>query len=222
MISIIIPALNEAEQIESTLSPLQAMRQRGVEVILVDGGSEDETVHLAEPWVDQLIHSDRGRARQMNRGAAVAKGEILWFLHADTVVEESADQEVLKGAVAADWGRFDVRMSRPHGLLKMVAKMMNWRSCWSGIATGDQAIFVTRKRFQQIGGVPQIPLMEDIELSRQLKREGPPCCISSTLVTTSSRRWEARGVVRTVVLMWWLRFAYWVGISPRQIAAWYR
>ncbi len=207
----------------STLAPLQPMRQRGAEVILVDGGSEDQTLERATPWVDRVIQSGAGRAWQMNGGAVVAKGDVLWFLHADTVVAEGADREIEQAiAAGADWGRFDVCMSHPHWLLKMVAAMMNWRSCWSGIATGDQAIFVTWKWFQQAGGFPQIPLMEDIELSRRLKRRGPPCCLSLNPVMTSSRRWEERGIVRTIVWMWWLRLAYWAGVSSRRIAAWYR
>lgn len=221
MISIIIPALNEAAVIDKTLQSLQPLRQRGAEVILVDGGSEDDTVARAADQVDQMIHAARGRARQMNAGAAVAKGEILWFLHADTVAPAQADREIVRALQQRLWGRFDVALSGQSRLLKLVAWMMNRRSCWSGIATGDQGIFLYRRLFRQQGPFPEIPLMEDVAFSQQLRRQAAPFCTPLKL-TTSGRRWEQHGVVRTILLMWWLRFAYWVGVSPARLASWYR
>jgi rSAM/selenodomain-associated transferase 2 len=221
LISIVIPALNEAEIIVNTLLPLQAMRKRQVEIILVDGGSTDTTIQLATPYIDQLVESIKGRALQMNAGAEVAQGDALWFLHADTVVPDAGDQRILQALQEGAWGRFDVRLSGERTVLRVVEWWMNQRSCWSGISTGDQGIFIQRKLFKQLGGFPQIPLMEDIELSRKLKKIAAPACIHTPLIT-SSRRWEERGVMRTILLMWWLRLSYWAGVSPQRIAHWYR
>ncbi len=220
-LSIIIPALDEANGIGSLLESLQPLRQAGCEVILVDGGSHDGTVKIARPLVDQLLNSVPGRAGQMNAGAAVANNATLWFLHADTKLPVGASEAVINGiATGAVWGRFDVRLSGQHPLLRMVAFMMNLRSRWSGIATGDQAIFVRRDLFSDIGGFPDMPLMEDIALSKRLKRVGRPLCVPLKL-TTSSRRWESRGICRTIVLMWWLRLAFALGASSRRLARWY-
>ncbi len=221
LISIVIPALNEAQQIEQTLLPLQPLRAQGAEIILVDGGSEDDTVGRATPHIDRVCHAGRGRARQMNAGAAEASGEALWFLHADTVVPKYAVAQIESALSVAVWGRFDVRLSGQAWLLRVVEWMMNRRSCWSGVATGDQGIFVRRDTFEKVGGFPHLPLMEDIAFSKRLRRLGAPACIHHPLVT-SSRRWEQRGIVRTILLMWWLRFAYWIGVSPQRIAEWYR
>lgn len=221
MISVVIPALNEAGQIVQTLKSLQPLRKRGGEVILVDGGSRDQTTEIAAPYVDQLLHSPAGRAQQMHAGAMAAQGEILWFLHADTRPPEMAEALIEQALEQRLWGRFDVRMSGTQWLLPIVAWMMNWRSCWSGIATGDQGIFLSRRLYEKIDGIPQTPLMEDIALSRRLLDVGRPACIHTPLLT-SSRRWEQNGVVRTILLMWWLRFGYWIGISPQRLAGWYR
>lgn len=221
MISVVIPALNEAGSIAQTLSRLQPLRHRGGEVVLVDGGSVDQTVEEATPYVDQVIRTEPGRALQMGVGAAAASGDQLWFLHADTLVPEDADRLIEASLRRRPWGRFDVRLSGSHRLLRIVGWMMNRRSCWSGIATGDQGIFLRRTLFEQVGGMPPIPLMEDVAFSRQLLTVARPDCIHTPLVT-SSRRWEQHGIVRTIVLMWWLRFAYWIGISPQRISGWYR
>jgi len=221
-ISIIIPALNEAATLKAILEPLQDWRQAGHEVILVDGGSEDESQNVASPLVDVLLESERGRARQMNAGARVASGEALLFLHADTRLPDAADMLVQRALGQCRWGRFDVRLSGSHWLLRVVERMMNWRSCLTGIATGDQAIFLERKLFDELGGFPELPLMEDIALSKRLRhRVGRPACLSPPL-TTSSRRWEENGILRTILLMWRLRLAYFLGASPQELACLYR
>ncbi len=221
MITVVVPALNEAANIKTTLERLQLMRARGDEVVVVDGGSVDQTVMVASSLADRVIHADRGRARQMNAGAEAANGSILWFLHADTLVPEGADRLIVDALQDNVWGRFNVRFSGRGRLLSVVAWMMNHRSCWSGVATGDQGIFVTRTLFEQVGGYPLLPLMEDVALSKHLRRTASPFCVDIPLVT-SSRRWEQRGTVRTIVLMWWLRFAYWIGVPVERIARWYR
>ncbi len=220
-LSIVIPTLNEVGVIGHLLESLQPLRQAGHEVILVDAGSCDGTVQIAKPLVDQLLSATPGRAGQMNAGAEAANGAILWFLHADTELPAGAGEAVVSGAaVGAIWGRFDVCLSGQQPLLRMVAFMMNLRSRWTGIATGDQAIFVRRNVFNDVGGFPDMPLMEDIVLSKQLKRVGKPLCLRMKLVT-SSRRWEAQGTCRTIVLMWWLRLMFVLGVSPMQLARWY-
>ncbi len=218
-LSIIVPALNEAEGIVATLDALAALRARGCEVIVVDGGSSDDTMALATPRADKVIGSAAGRARQMNAGAAAAGKEILCFLHADTRLPESADGLIRDGLAHSrrSWGRFDVRINGTHPMLRVVAALMNWRSRVTGIATGDQAIFVTRSLFEAAGGFADIALMEDIALCRQLKRYGPPLCLSHRVIT-SGRRWEHHGVWRTIWLMWRLRFAFWRGTDPGLIA----
>ncbi len=223
-LSIVIPALNEAATLSATLQRLQGMRGRGHELIVVDGGSTDGTAALAAPLVDRVVMSPRGRARQLNAGAAAARGDVLWFLHADTLAPEEADGDIADALTAGRvWGRFDVHLSGRHLLLKVVARLMNLRSCLSGIATGDQGIFVARVAFNRVGGFPDQPLMEDIALSRTLKRHaGRPACLSARPLVTSSRRWEQHGVVRTIVLMWGLRLAYALGVSPARLARLYR
>jgi rSAM/selenodomain-associated transferase 2 len=221
-LSVIIPALNEAEYIHSTLAPLQSMRARGVEVILVDGGSDDETVSRARPFTDQVIRSARGRARQMQAGVALSSGCVLWFLHADTRVPDNADQLIFEALEnrSSGWGRFDVTFSGGHALLGVVAWLMNRRSCLTGIATGDQAIFIRRGLFDRIGGFQSIPLMEDIALSRALKQSCRPVCINQK-IESSPRRWHKHGVIRTILSMWGLRFAYYLGVSSEQLAKYY-
>lgn len=221
-LSIILPVLNEAQGIASTLQALAPLRTRGVQVIVVDGGSEDDTVQQARPWADQVLAGPKGRARQMNAGAARATGSSLLFLHADTRLPGHADGQVLSAIDAgALWGRFDVCIDGPSPMLRVVATLMNLRSRYTGIATGDQAIFVRADTFARVGGFPDQPLMEDIEISKQLKRLAPPACLRSR-VMTSGRRWETYGVWRTIVLMWRLRWRYWRGESPEQLKNAYR
>ena len=221
-ISIIIPCLNEAETAGTLLEALQPLRSEGHEVILVDGGSSDKTRMVVEPLVDRLLGSGPGRARQMNAGAGVAQGDILWFLHADTILPVQAADAVIHGLAEKSvvWGRFDVALSGRNSLFRLIAFMINLRSRLSGIATGDQAIFVRRSVFESVGGFPEIPLMEDIVLSRRLKRCMRPICLRRRLIT-SSRRWESRGIVRTIFLMWWLRLAFALGVNPERLARWY-
>ncbi|HLF98395.1 MAG TPA: TIGR04283 family arsenosugar biosynthesis glycosyltransferase [Methylococcaceae bacterium] len=222
-LSIIVPTLNEAAAICATLEALQPMRGRGVEAIVADGGSTDGTPELAAPLADKVVSAPRGRARQMNAGAGAAKGEVLLFLHADTRLPEGADRPVLDALATRDrtWGRFDVHIAGSHWLLRVVAYLMNRRSRWTGIATGDQALFVRRETFEALGGFPDQPLMEDIELSRRLRRLGPPLCLRERVVT-SGRRWETRGVWRTIWLMWRLRWLYWRGVAAERLAEEYR
>lgn len=220
--SVIVPALNEAALIAQMLQVLAPLRQRGVEVIVVDGGSRDNTPALAAPLADRVVHAPQGRARQMNAGACAAQGEVLWFLHADTVPPPGADGLILAALAQEEraWGFFDVRLSGSGAVLRMVAYLMNRRSRLAGIATGDQGLFVRREVFERAGGFPEIPLMEDIALSRALKKHSRPAHVAQGLVT-SSRRWEQRGVWRTIFLMWRLRAAYYFGADPRKLAGLY-
>ncbi len=217
-LSLILPVLNEAATICAQLALLQQLRSGGVELLLVDGGSCDGTPDLARPWVDRLLESPRGRATQMNAGAHASQGEVLLFLHADTTLPPAAD-ELIQAAMTDDvvWGRFDVRIDGHQPLLRVVESMMNWRSRLSGIATGDQGIFVRREVFERLGGYPELPLMEDIALSRQLKRIARPVCLHER-VLTSGRRWQKHGVLRTILLMWCLRASYFLGADPQQLA----
>lgn len=218
-LSIIIPTLREREQIAATLQALQAARRLGHEVILVDGGSEDGTCDVARPWVDCLLACARGRALQMNAGARQARGDVLLFLHADTVVSPEAVATLLAEfpSCGRSWGWFDVELSGRHPMLRVVERLMNARSRLTGITTGDHAMFVRRETFEELGGYPDIPLMEDVALSRSLKREGRPLCLDHPVVT-SSRRWEERGIWRTILLMWRLRLAYALGADPHRLA----
>lgn len=221
-LSVIVPVLNEALALEGNLRALRPLRERGAEVIVADGGSIDTTVAHARPLADKVLQAAQGRARQMNAGAAVAEGDVLLFLHADTQLPADADeliQEALRGG--AVWGRFDVRISGRPWMLRVVAALMNARSRWTGVATGDQAIFVRRTVFVQLGGFPEQPLMEDVELSKRLLAAGRPACLRAR-VTTSGRRWETRGVWRTILLMWRLRWRYWRGESAQALAEAYR
>ncbi|MES9992986.1 MAG: TIGR04283 family arsenosugar biosynthesis glycosyltransferase [Candidatus Thiodiazotropha sp.] len=220
-LTIIIPCLNEGPALELCLNDLQPLRLAGHELIVVDGGSEQPVSAHIESLVDRLLQSSPGRAHQMNCGAREAGGEIYWFLHADSRISEDMGMAIIEAAKSAGiWGRFDVRLSGGHLLFRVIERMMNWRSRISGIATGDQGIFVERRLFSAVGGFPQQPLMEDIEISRRLKRITPPVTLPGPLLT-SSRRWERQGIVRTILLMWLLRFAYWIGVSPRHLAKLY-
>lgn len=233
-LSIVIPALREAPNIAATLAALAPLRARGVEVIVVDGGSDDGTAALAAPAADRVLVAARGRARQMNAGAAVARGDVLLFLHADTRLPPDADALVAEALAPREsaplrprprqrlrWGRFDVRIEGRPWVLRLVAALMNRRSRFTGIATGDQALFVERALFEQLGGFADQPLMEDIELSRRLRARGAPACLRARVVT-SGRRWEQRGPWRTIFLMWRLRWRYWRGESPQALAEAYR
>ncbi len=222
-LSIILPTLNEAATITTTLQRLQPLREAGHEVIVSDGGSDDSTIAQANPLADQLIEAPRGRAKQMNAGANAASGELLLFLHADTLLPEHAVELIGQGESTEKrrWGRFDVRLSGHHPLLRVVEFMMNQRSRLSGIATGDQALFIERSLFKTVGGFPEQPLMEDIALCQRLKPYGRPLCLSARVIT-SSRRWEQHGILRTIFLMWRLRFAYFCGQSPERLAARYQ
>jgi len=216
-LSVILPVLDEAGGIVEALTALAPLRARGVEVVVADGGSGDATVALARPLADIVVAAPRGRGSQMNAGAAAAHGDVLLFLHADTRLPPEADA-LIRGGLARTgraWGRFDVRIAGAHRLFRVIAAAMNLRSRLTGIATGDQAIFATRPAFGP--GFPDIPLMEDIAITRRLKRIGPPLCLAGPVVT-SGRRWEKHGVTRTILLMWWLRFAYLLGADPARLA----
>ena len=216
--SIIIPVLNEAEHLVSRLKALQSFREQDIELILVDGGSSDHTQQLAEGWVDQLICSGAGRALQMNSGAHQATGTWLFFLHIDTRFTAEAEKALLSmvSNEAPNWGRFDVMIEGKHPLLRVVANMMNLRSRLSGIATGDQLIFVHRSLFDVVGGLPKQPLMEDVEISKRLKKIQPPICLTEKVIT-SGRRWDQNGFWSTVLLMWSLRWRYWRGETADEL-----
>lgn len=222
-LSIVVPTLNEAPGIAAALAALAPLRAAGHEVLVIDGGSDDGTPDLAAPRADRVAAAPRGRASQMNAGARLASGDVLLFLHADTRLPPRADRLVLEGLAGSGraWGRFDVRIDGRHPLLGFVGALMNARSRWTGIATGDQAIFVRRDAFAAVGGFPPLALMEDVALSAALKRISAPLCLRER-ATTSGRRWEARGVLRIVVLMWWLRLRYFLGASPERLAERYR
>jgi rSAM/selenodomain-associated transferase 2 len=216
-LSIVIPCLDEAPRIGACLSALAPLRARGHEVIVVDGGSADGTPQAARGLCDRLLEAPRGRALQMNAGARAAGGDALLFLHADTRLPADAEALVRRALLSAPWGRFDVAIEGAHPMLRVVAWAMNVRSRLTGIATGDQAIFVRREAFP---GFPEIPLMEDIAFSRAMRRVGRPACLRSR-VATSGRRWESRGVLRTIFLMWRLRLLYFLGASPQRLAELY-
>jgi rSAM/selenodomain-associated transferase 2 len=218
-LSIIIPTLNEEARIGAVLEALAPLRARGVQIIVADGGSRDRTAAIAGPLADRVIAAPRGRGVQINAGADVATGEVLLFLHADTALPADADVLVLARLHRSgrSWGRFDVRIEGKSILLGLISFLMNIRSRLTGIATGDQAMFATRAAFAAVGRFPEIALMEDVALSKRLKRIGPPLCLSAR-VTTSGRRWDQRGVFRTILLMWRLRLCYFLGAAPEALA----
>jgi rSAM/selenodomain-associated transferase 2/rSAM/selenodomain-associated transferase 1 len=218
MLSIIVPVLDEGVTLGERLQSLAPLRARGAEVLVVDGGSQDDTSTAARAHADRVLQAPRGRATQLNAGARAARGQVLLFLHADTRLPPEADR-LIESALAAgrDWGRFDVRIEGRHPLLPVVAALMNLRSRLSGIATGDQAMFVQRRAFESLGGFAPLPLMEDIGLSERLKRLGPPACLREW-ATTSGRRWDRYGFWRTVLLMWRLRAAWALGAGPHALA----
>jgi rSAM/selenodomain-associated transferase 2 len=218
-LSIIVPVLDEEARIGAALSALAPFRARGAEVIVADGGSRDRTMEIARPHADRVIEASRGRAAQMNAGAAAASGDVLMFLHADTVLPPEADVLMLEGlrGTVWQWGRFDVRIEGRSPLLAVISGFMNWRSLITGIATGDQAIFVTRAAFATAGHFPDIPLMEDVALSKRLKRVSRPLCLTARVIV-SGRRFDERGAVRMILLMWRLRLEYWLGVPPATLA----
>ncbi|MDX1570152.1 MAG: TIGR04283 family arsenosugar biosynthesis glycosyltransferase [Xanthomonadales bacterium] len=218
-VSVVIPTLNEASQIEACLASLQKRRDQ-LELIVVDGGSTDGTPDLAEPLVDRVVSAPRGRAVQLNAGWRAARGAIVLFLHADTRVDRR-HFDALQAADVQVWGRFDVRIDGRNPLFRLIERMMNLRSRLTGIATGDQAIFVRRALLEDIGGFPELPLMEDVAVSKLLRRRARPLCLRPP-VQTSARRWESQGILRTMVRMWCLRLAYALGVSAERLATHYR
>ena len=217
-ISVIIPTLNEASCIALCLDSLALMRRRGHEVIVVDAGSTDATVSLSKTNTDSVLTTSKGRARQLNHGAEKASGEMLVFLHADTLLPENAD-EILNSLMTEDevWGRFDVRLSGTKFIFRIIEFLMNQRSRLSAIATGDQAIFVSRQLFNRVGGFPEIDLMEDINICANLKKIKRPVCLKQK-VRCSSRRWEKNGITKTILKMWMLRLRFALGEKPERLA----
>ncbi|HEX4043944.1 MAG TPA: TIGR04283 family arsenosugar biosynthesis glycosyltransferase [Xanthobacteraceae bacterium] len=220
-LTIVVPVLNEAPIIVAALLALEPLRARGAEIIVADSGSVDGTPELAQPLADRVIAAPRGRGAPLNAGAAQSTGDALLFLHADTALPDHADELIAAALMKRPWGHFDLRIAGRHPLLAVVARLINWRSRLTAIATGDQAIFVRREAFLSVGGFPDLPLMEDVAMSQRLKRLSRPACIG-TPVVTSGRRWEHGGIVRTVFLMWRLRLAYYFGAEPARLALRYQ
>lgn len=220
-LSIVIPVINEGKNLPDLFQRLRQLNTG--EVIFVDGGSSDNTKVLILQTEFVLLESAPGRGQQMNAGAAHARGEIVIFLHADTLLPASAPQLIIDSlqTINQGWGRFDVIIDGPGPVYRAIAFLMNWRSRITGIVTGDQVMFVHRNLFEAIGGFANIPLMEDVEISTRLNKQCPPVCLTQKVVT-SGRRWRKKGVLKTITLMWWLRFAFWVGIRPERLARWYR
>lgn len=221
-LSIIVPTLDEAAGIVAQLIPLQSLRLAGTEILVVDGGSRDATRSLAAPLADRVLEARPGRARQMNAGAHASQGKRLLFLHADTQLPSNAAYLVHHALAARHaWGRFDIRLTGRHPMLAVIARCMNLRSRLTGIATGDQALFMTRQAFERVGGFPDQPLMEDIEMSKRLKKLSRPACLRERVIS-SGRRWERYGLWATVLLMWRLRYRYWRGTDSHTLAEEYR
>jgi rSAM/selenodomain-associated transferase 2 len=218
-ISVIVPVRNEARSIAATLEPLR--EPQVLEVIVVDGSSEDETREIASPLADHVLAGPIGRGPQMNAGAAVARGEILFFLHADTIVAEGFAAAIVEACRDSIGGRFDVALSAPGVVFRVIETAINLRSRWTGIFTGDQGLFIRRDVFESLGGFPEQPLLEDLALSRAMRRRGRVAALRQRL-NTSARRWQRHGVVRTVALMWWIRTLYFLGVSPDRLARIYR
>ena len=231
-VSIIIPVLNEANNLPLLLDNINKLNPNPQQVIVVDGGSNDDSIGIIRSFINELMldndrkidwqmtESKAGRALQMNAGAALATGEVLLFLHADTQLPINAIESVSEAMKRAEWGHFDVQIASRQPTLRLVSQMINWRSRLSGIATGDQAIFISQSLFKQIGGYPNQALMEDVELCKQLKGIAKPACLKSKVIT-SARRWQQHGTWRTIILMWHLRFDYWRGVSADNIKARY-
>jgi rSAM/selenodomain-associated transferase 2 len=220
-VSIIIPVLNEAEHIADTLESLEPYRRKGHEVIVIDGGSHDDTVSISAQYADRVLHSDAGRAIQMNSGIDAASGDVLLFLHADTRLPADAVEKLVHAVEEGYfWGRFNVRLSGKHFMFRIIERMMNMRSRITGVATGDQAIFASLESIEIIGVYPRLPLMEDVVFSKRLRELGWPACIRQP-VLTSSRRWEDKGILRTMLLMWRLRLLFFLGVSADRLARQY-
>lgn len=221
-VSIIIPVLNEAEHIADTLISLASYRSQGHEVVVIDGGSNDDTVSISQQYADRVLRSDAGRAMQMNSGIDEASGDALLFLHADTRLPADAVAKLIHALEDGYfWGRFNVRLSGKHFMFRIIERMMNLRSCITGIATGDQAIFVSHESIEIVGAYPRLPLMEDIVFSKRLRELGRPACIRQQVVT-SSRRWEDKGILRTMLLMWRLRLLFFLGVPADRLARQYQ
>ena len=221
-LSIVIPVLNEAAGIEAALTPLQTLRLSiPIEIIVVDGGSQDDSAQIAQPLADRVLNSPAGRALQMNLGAQHASAPALLFLHADTQLPMNAVEQITQALTRHPWGRFDIKLAGRSGWLPVVSWMMNQRSRLTGIATGDQGMFMRASTFKAAGGFPKQPLMEDIELSKRLKRVSRPACLQAKVVS-SGRRWDEVGAWKTIRLMWRLRYRYWRGVSATQLAEEYR
>lgn len=222
--SVVIPTLNEAGTLETLLGPLSHCLCDDVECIVVDGGSTDQTLAIADRYRVAVLASAAGRAVQMNAGWQQARGRLVWFVHADTGLPDGAIDALRSLADRNDpelWGRFDVRLDDPRWPYRMIAWFINHRSRLTGISTGDQGQFAMRSALERIGGFPEQPLMEDVDLSKALKRLASPVNLPLRL-TTSVRRWQHKGVTRTIVLMWCLRLAHACGVSPNRLARWYR
>lgn len=224
--AVIVPLLNELDTLPTLLATLSGTGAK--EIIWVDGGSGDgslEWLHEHAPRSHKVLQSERGRARQMNAGARHSTADMLCFVHADTVIPDSLIEKLTSECAKGEWGRFDIffhdNRSPTRRMLKIVQSMMNWRSRVTGIATGDQAIFVDAKLFSLVGGFQQIAIMEDVALSKKLKRIKPPYC-SRLCVGTSARRWQQQGVWRTITLMWFLRFSFALGVPTDKLKRMYR
>ena len=219
-ISVVLPVLNEEQSIRGTLQSL--IRLTPYEIIVVDGGSRDRTLEICKEFAVDVMHAERGRARQMNVGARRSSGEVLLFLHADTRLPQSALNDIAAALSDSRYlaGRFDVELAGAHWMLKVIGTLINCRSRATKIATGDQALFVRREVFERMGGFPDIPLMEDIAFCRALKRIGGVACLRSRVIT-SARRWERDGVWRTIFKMWSLKVCYLAGVSPMRLKRFY-
>lgn len=221
-ISIIIPVLNEEKTLSYLLNQLQSFDAGNHEVIVVDGGSFDNSLFIAQEKATTVIVSKPGRAVQMNSGADVATGDVFLFLHVDTILPESALSTVSSSCIKDNcWGRFDVRLSSDKFVYRLIESLINLRSRLTSIATGDQAIFIKRDLFNRLNGFPEIALMEDVAFSKRLKKYSAPVCLKNRVIT-SSRRWETKGVIATVLLMWKLRLYYFFGVSPDKLKKMYR
>ena len=221
LLTIVIPVLNEARILPARLEALQFVRSRNVELIVVDGGSTDDSLDIARPLCDRTLKAPAGRAKQMNEGARQASSEWLLFLHADTRLEAEAFEALLEALSGdPDWGWFDVRIEGKHPFLTLTAAMMNARAGLTKVATGDQGLFVRKTLFDAVGGFPDMPLMEDVALSKVLRDIAKSTVVRTPLVT-DGRRWDQGGWFRTVLRMWGLRFAFWAGVGPDRLANYY-
>lgn len=222
-LSIIIPVLNEEHFLATNKERLVSLLQEGHEILAVDGGSQDNSVNIARELGCRIFRTRASRGHQLGFGANHSKNDVLLFLHADTHLPSHAAQMITQTLAEPEllWGRFDVRFSNPHPVFRVIAWFMNKRSCLTGIVTGDHALFIKRKLYFSCGGYMDVPLMEDVEFCRRLKKHAPPVCLSGEVVT-SSRRWEQNGILKTVMTMWWLRLMFFLGQSPEKLARLYR